>query len=141
MNAARNRLAAALIVLLVPGMAFGQSGNDIFAGKALQIIVGLGAGGGYDLWARSLARHIGKHLPGRPAVIVQNMPGAGAIIAAIISTPSHRKTAPSSASLAVTRRSRRCAARRPRVLTPPNSPGSARPRQRPMSASPIGLQP
>lgn len=82
MNAARNRLAAAVLLLLLPGTAVAQSGGDIFAGKALQIIVGLGAGGGYDLWARSLARHIGKHLPGRPAVIVQNMPGAGAIIAA-----------------------------------------------------------
>src|SRR3954465_1716656 len=81
MNAARNSLAAALLVLWSSGPAFGQSG-DIFAGKALQIIVGLGAGGGYDLWARSLARHIGKYLPGRPAVIVQNMPGAGPITAA-----------------------------------------------------------
>jgi tripartite-type tricarboxylate transporter receptor subunit TctC len=74
--------ATALLFLLAVGPASGQSGGDIFAGKPLQIIVGLGAGGGYDLWARSLARHVGKHLPGKPAVVVQNMPGAGAINAA-----------------------------------------------------------
>src|SRR4051812_41906062 len=77
-----NGLATALLVLLATSPASGQTGSDIFAGKPLQIIVGLGAGGGYDLWARSLARHIGKHLPGKPAVVVQNMPGAGAINAA-----------------------------------------------------------
>lgn len=48
----------------------------------LRIIVGTSVGGGYDIWARTIARHIGRQLPGNPAVITQNMPGAGGIIAA-----------------------------------------------------------
>ncbi len=53
-----------------------------FEGKTVSIIVGLSAGGGYDLWARMIGRHIGKHIPGKPAVIVNNMPGAGSLVAA-----------------------------------------------------------
>jgi tripartite-type tricarboxylate transporter receptor subunit TctC len=53
-----------------------------YAGKNLQMVIGFGPGGGYDLWARTLGRHIGKHLPGRPNVVPQNMPGAGSFIAA-----------------------------------------------------------
>ena len=46
------------------------------------MIIGFGAGGGYDLWGRTLGRHIGRHLPGNPSVIPQNMPGAGSYAAA-----------------------------------------------------------
>ena len=53
-----------------------------FAGKTVTIIVGYKAGGGYDATARLLARYLPKHIPGKPAVIVQNMPGANSIIAA-----------------------------------------------------------
>src|SRR5574341_390175 len=53
-----------------------------FAGRTVTIIVGYMAGGGYDAAARLLARHLPKHIPGNPAVIVQNMPGANSIIAA-----------------------------------------------------------
>ena len=55
---------------------------DFFRGRNLTIIVGYSAGGGYDLYARAIGRHIGKHIPGEPKVIVQNMPGAGSITAA-----------------------------------------------------------
>jgi tripartite-type tricarboxylate transporter receptor subunit TctC len=48
----------------------------------VQMIIGFGAGGGYDLWGRTLGRHIGKHLPGNPNVVPQNMPGAGSYTAA-----------------------------------------------------------
>jgi tripartite-type tricarboxylate transporter receptor subunit TctC len=61
--------------------AFAQSNDDFYRGKTLQIDVGFGPGGGYDLWARTLARHIGKHIPGHPAVLVQNLPGAGSLTA------------------------------------------------------------
>jgi tripartite-type tricarboxylate transporter receptor subunit TctC len=54
---------------------------EIFAGKTLQMIIGFGPGGGYDLWGRTVARHIGKHLPGKPHVVPQNMPGAGSFVA------------------------------------------------------------
>jgi tripartite-type tricarboxylate transporter receptor subunit TctC len=53
-----------------------------YAGKQVKMIIGLGTGGGYDLWARMVARHIGKHLPGNPTVISQNMEGAGSFRAA-----------------------------------------------------------
>jgi tripartite-type tricarboxylate transporter receptor subunit TctC len=52
------------------------------AGKNVQMLIGFGPGGGYDLWGRVVARHIGKHLPGNPTVVPQNMPGAGSFVAA-----------------------------------------------------------
>jgi tripartite-type tricarboxylate transporter receptor subunit TctC len=59
-----------------------QSASDTFAGKTVTMVIGFGPGGGYDLWGRTLARHIGKHLPGKPTVVPQNMPGAGSLLAA-----------------------------------------------------------
>ena len=56
--------------------------GDTLAGKSVQMIIGFGAGGGYDLWGRTVGRHIGRHLPGNPTVIPQNMPGAGSYVAA-----------------------------------------------------------
>src|ERR1700749_4320595 len=55
---------------------------EVFAGKTVNLIIGFGPGGGYDLWGRTVARHIGKHLPGNPNVVPQNMPGAGSYVAA-----------------------------------------------------------
>jgi len=55
---------------------------DFYRGKSLNIIVGYGPGGGYDLFARLLARYIGNHIPGKPSVTVQNMPGAASLRAA-----------------------------------------------------------
>jgi tripartite-type tricarboxylate transporter receptor subunit TctC len=75
------RMFAALIVLfsvLLPATASAQ----YYAGKTLTIIVGYKTGGGYDATARLLARHLPKHIPGKPTVIVQNMPGANSLIAA-----------------------------------------------------------
>ena len=46
------------------------------------VLVGYGAGGGYDLYARVLAKHMGKYIPGHPVLVVQNMPGAGSLKAA-----------------------------------------------------------
>jgi tripartite-type tricarboxylate transporter receptor subunit TctC len=46
------------------------------------MVIGFGAGGGYDLWGRTVGRHIGRHLPGNPTVVPQNMPGAGSYVAA-----------------------------------------------------------
>jgi tripartite-type tricarboxylate transporter receptor subunit TctC len=51
-------------------------------GKTVTLIIGFGTGGGYDLWGRTVARHIAKHLPGKPTVVPQNMPGAGSYVAA-----------------------------------------------------------
>jgi tripartite-type tricarboxylate transporter receptor subunit TctC len=58
-----------------------QPAAEPFAGKQVSMIIGFGPGGGYDLWGRTMARHIGKHLPGKPQVVPQNMPGAGSFVA------------------------------------------------------------
>jgi tripartite-type tricarboxylate transporter receptor subunit TctC len=55
--------------------------QDFYRGKTLTILVGFSPGGGFDLNARVLARHIGRHIPGNPSVIVQNMAGAGSLTA------------------------------------------------------------
>ncbi|HEX2724293.1 MAG TPA: hypothetical protein VHN20_00575 [Beijerinckiaceae bacterium] len=52
---------------------------DFYKGKTVSVIVGFGPGGGYDQYARTLARHLGRHIPGQPSVVVQNMDGAGSV--------------------------------------------------------------
>ncbi len=74
----RQLLAAAIGLAVASPLALAQS----FAGKTVTIIVGYKPGGGYDATARMLARHLPKHIPGKPSVIVQNMPGANSVIAA-----------------------------------------------------------
>jgi len=56
--------------------------HEYYRGKTVRIVVGLSAGGGFDIYARALARHLGKHIPGNPSFVVDNMPGAGSMIAA-----------------------------------------------------------
>lgn len=75
------RTAKTLVALLVLGASLPAAAQS-FAGKTVTIIVGYKPGGGYDATARLLARHLPKHLPGKPTVIVQNMPGGNSIIAA-----------------------------------------------------------
>jgi tripartite-type tricarboxylate transporter receptor subunit TctC len=55
---------------------------EFYQGKTIRIVVGLAAGGGFDTYSRAIARHMGKHIPGHPAIIVENMTGAGSLIAA-----------------------------------------------------------
>jgi tripartite-type tricarboxylate transporter receptor subunit TctC len=75
-------LGAALSALALGfGLAGAGAQADVFASKTVQMIIGFGPGGGYDLWGRTVARHIGKHLPGKPPVVPQNMPGAGSFVA------------------------------------------------------------
>lgn len=69
-------LAAALVAM--PALA---RADDFYKGKTVMIIVGFTPGGGYDLYARTLARFIPEHIPGHPTVVVQNMPGAGSLVA------------------------------------------------------------
>jgi tripartite-type tricarboxylate transporter receptor subunit TctC len=77
---ARLAITVALAVLSLNSSAHAQPA-DTFASKNVSLIIGFGAGGGYDMWGRLVARHIGKHLPGRPTVVPQNMPGAGSFVA------------------------------------------------------------
>lgn len=76
-------IAAAMVgsvTLLALAPAAAQSPS--LAGKSVTMIIGFGPGGGYDAWGRVLARHLGKHLPGNPNVVPQNMPGGGSFTAA-----------------------------------------------------------
>lgn len=57
-------------------------GQDFYQGKVVRIIVGAAAGGGYDTYSRTIARHMGKYVPGNPTFLVENMPGAGFLISA-----------------------------------------------------------
>jgi tripartite-type tricarboxylate transporter receptor subunit TctC len=68
---------AAFALLATPVAA--QDVEGFYKGKTVRIIVGFSAGGGYDHYARVLSRHIGRHIPGQPNVIVQNMPGAASL--------------------------------------------------------------
>lgn len=56
--------------------AWSQSAGDAFKGKELRILVGYDVGGGYDIYARTVAQHLARFIPGSPAIVVQNMPGA-----------------------------------------------------------------
>jgi tripartite-type tricarboxylate transporter receptor subunit TctC len=67
----------ACVLLTVPAAA--QDAASFYKGKTVRIVVGFSAGGGYDHYARVLTRHIGRHIPGNPNVIVQNMPGAASL--------------------------------------------------------------
>ena len=67
---------------LAPRIAVADPVADFYTGKKINVIVGSDAGGGYDAITRLMARHIGRHIPGNPTVIVQNMPGAASFTAA-----------------------------------------------------------
>jgi tripartite-type tricarboxylate transporter receptor subunit TctC len=70
-------LMAALVA--IPSTA---SAQNFYQGQTIHLIVGFAAGGGFDTYSRAIARHIGKHIPGNPTIIVENMTGAGSLIAA-----------------------------------------------------------
>lgn len=76
------RFAVLLALLLGFGPASVQAQESFYKGKTMRIIVGAPPGGGFDAYARMISRHIGKHIPGNPTIIVDNMPGAGMMIAA-----------------------------------------------------------
>jgi tripartite-type tricarboxylate transporter receptor subunit TctC len=76
----RKSLLALSILLIAPALAHAQEDvAEFYKGKTIRLIVGIGVGSGYDVNARALARHMGKHIPGNPNIIVQNQPGAGSL--------------------------------------------------------------
>jgi tripartite-type tricarboxylate transporter receptor subunit TctC len=78
-----SRLCISLALLFVAEpTARAQSVEEFYKGKNVNLIIGYSVGGGYDLYARLVSRHIGKHIPGRPTVVAQNMTGAGSLRAA-----------------------------------------------------------
>jgi tripartite-type tricarboxylate transporter receptor subunit TctC len=70
-----------LSIISFSGLAHAQSPEEFYAKKPLRILVGTDVGGSYDLMGRLTARHISRHIPGHPSVIVENMPGGGSMIA------------------------------------------------------------
>ena len=85
---------AALALNLATGTAGAQEDVATFyKGKQVTIFVGSSPGGGYDTYSRLIARHMSKHIPGNPTMVVSNMPGAGGNLAANPSTALHRRMA------------------------------------------------
>lgn len=82
---ARHRLIPVLLAALAGFVAAVPSRadpvEDFYKGRQLNVIVGYGTGGGFDVYARLVARHIGRFIPGSPGALVQNMPGAGSMLA------------------------------------------------------------
>jgi tripartite-type tricarboxylate transporter receptor subunit TctC len=78
------RFALALILFALGGAGarLAHAQEPFFKGKTIRIVVGFSAGGGYDIYARAIARHMSPHIPGNPAIVVENMAGAASMISA-----------------------------------------------------------
>jgi tripartite-type tricarboxylate transporter receptor subunit TctC len=79
-----NRLIFCTLFLFTAILSAGKANaaEEFFKGKSIRIVVGFSAGGGFDTYARAISRHMSKHIPGNPGVVVENMTGAGSLIAA-----------------------------------------------------------
>jgi hypothetical protein len=83
MKARITALLVSLLMLTMLSVALREAAaDDFYQGKTIRFVVGFAAGGGYDLAARIVGRHMGKHIPGNPTIVVENMTGAGSLIAA-----------------------------------------------------------
>ena len=81
-NSATNVTGFIIVMMLLGSAKVGAEQEPLYQGKTIKIIVGFTSGGFYDRWSRLLARFVPKYLPGNPEMVVQNMPGAGGLIAA-----------------------------------------------------------
>jgi len=79
-HAARTMAVLGIAAIMAGSPSFAQSPAEFFKDKTVTFYVGLSAGGGYDINARLVAKHIGKYIPGNPQVIVRNMPGGGGLV-------------------------------------------------------------
>ena len=77
----RSGILSLIMALIAIGGAPAQA-DDFYKGKTIRLVVGFSAGGGFDTYARALARHMSKQIPGNPSIVVENMTGAGSLIAA-----------------------------------------------------------
>jgi len=82
MPSIRLTIRTALVALGAAGVLAAPAKADYFAGKTITLLVGAAPGGGYDAYARTIARHLPDHLPGKPTIVVRNQPGAGSAVAA-----------------------------------------------------------
>jgi tripartite-type tricarboxylate transporter receptor subunit TctC len=78
----RNALIATCVIVWLCAVTQAQAQSDFFQGKTIRIIVGYSPGGGYDALARMLSRQMPKYIPGHPTILVENMAGAGSLLAA-----------------------------------------------------------
>jgi tripartite-type tricarboxylate transporter receptor subunit TctC len=76
------RIVLSLLAFAAPLLATPCPAADYYAGKTVELLVGAAPGGGYDIYARAVSRHLGRHIPGEPTIVVKNMPGAGSAKAA-----------------------------------------------------------
>ena len=81
-NRSLRTTALGIILIINAWFAAASAQEPFYKNKTVRIIVGGSAGGGYDTYTRAIARHLGKHIPGNPTFVVENMTGAGSIIAA-----------------------------------------------------------
>ena len=72
-------VAAAAALALSAGAVAAQSLEEFYDGKTVELYIGYSAGGGYDTYARLVAKHMGEHVPGNPTLVPINMPGAGSL--------------------------------------------------------------
>jgi tripartite-type tricarboxylate transporter receptor subunit TctC len=82
LRAITGMLLLTLLLAIAPGHLGAQTAQPFYRGKQVNMLIASGAGGGYDTYARTLARHMTKHIPGNPVIVPRNMPGAGGLIAA-----------------------------------------------------------
>src|SRR5262245_8631327 len=78
-DASTRAIAIAIVALATISPAFAQSSADFYKGRNVELYIGYSVGGAYDLYARAIARHLGKHIPGNPAIVTKNMEGAGSL--------------------------------------------------------------
>jgi tripartite-type tricarboxylate transporter receptor subunit TctC len=76
------RAVACLVAVMATAPALADPVADFYRGKTITLTVGLGAGGGYDIYARTIARHMPRFIPGEPQMVVKNNPGAGGLVLA-----------------------------------------------------------
>src|SRR5260370_36373245 len=81
-RAAAHTLYAALLLLDNAGAPVAQTPAEFFKGRNVTLLIGFGVGGDDDLWGRIIAKHMGNHIPGRPIVVPQNVPGAAGLLVA-----------------------------------------------------------
>jgi tripartite-type tricarboxylate transporter receptor subunit TctC len=77
-----SKRALSTLALLIAVASDGARAQSFYEGKSVRLIVGFAAGGGFDAYARVLSRHMGRHVPGTPTIVVENMTGAGSLISA-----------------------------------------------------------
>src|SRR5881227_3037656 len=106
-----------LMLALQSTYAFAQSPEDFYKGRQISLLIGGGAGGGYDVYYRAFARHVGKHIPGHPGIIPKNVPAASGLVAAATIYNTATRTASRSAPSPTMSRWTRCSAIRLRATT------------------------